>query len=152
MKKLILIPAIIGILGTSVYAADGGKKDEIRNEVSYTVQNQFNSDFNDAKNIVWTVTANVQKVDFLIGNVKKTAFYNLQGEYLGLTQYVDYKEVSAKAKNEIEENYSGYLVNQVIKLQTDDAVTYFVDLKNQADEILVRVGPTSNVYFFQQVK
>jgi len=152
MKKLILISAIIGILGTSVYAADGGKKDERTNAVSYAVQNQFNSDYNNAKNVVWTVTANVQKVDFTIDNVKKTAFYNLQGEYLGLTQYVDYKEISVKAKNEIAEKYSNYLVNQVIKLQTDDAIIYFVDLKNEANEILVRVTPTSNVYFFQQVK
>jgi hypothetical protein len=158
MKKIFLTIATIGLLGTSVYAADGGKKTEKSAAVSYAVKNEFDSTFEDAKDVTWTVTSNVQKATFTSNDVKMTAFYNLTGEYLGVTEDVTYTALSEKAKKQIADKYAGYDVNEVIKLETSGAATnfaetvYFVDLKNDAAEVLVRVTPTNDVYFFQKVK
>lgn len=158
MKKIFITIATIGLLGTSVYAADGVKKTEKTAVVAYTVKNQFDATFDDAKDVNWTITNNTQKATFIQNDVKKTAFYNLQGEYLGVTQDVDYRAVGAKAQKAIADKYIGYQVGEVIKLETNDSAAnfdqtaYFVDLKNNAEEILVRVTPSSDVYFFQQVK
>ena len=158
MKKIFLTIATIGFLATGVYAADGGKKAEKTPVVSYSVRNDFDSTFNEAKNVEWTLTSNCQKATFTLNEVKMTAFYNLHGEYLGVTQDVDYSSVSAKAKKQIAAKYADYQVNEVIKLQTNSAASsidqtvYFVDLKNTASELLVRVTPSDDVYFFQKVK
>jgi uncharacterized membrane protein YkoI len=72
---------------------------------------------------------------------------------MGLTQAVQFKALPTKAKKEIGQKYEGYFVQEVIKLDADDDSTvYFVDLKKDNDEFLVRVTPNANVYFFQQVK
>jgi hypothetical protein len=158
MKKIFLTIATIGLLGTSVYAADGGKKDAKTPAVSYAVQNEFESTFEDAKDVTWTVTPNCQKATFTVDGVKMTAFYNLGGEYLGLTQDVTYNAISEKAKKQIADTYKGYDVNEVIKLETNSAASsfaetvYFVDLKNTDAEVLVRVNQSNDVYFFQKVK
>lgn len=155
MKKIFLTIATIGLLGTGVYAADGGKKAET---VSYTVQSDFAATFSDATNVTWTITSNTQKASFLSNGVKMTAFYNMSGEYLGLTQDVAYNTIAEKAQKEIASQYAGYDVNEVIKLETNGASTnfpetvYFVDLKNTASEVLVRVNQSNDVYFFQKVK
>jgi hypothetical protein len=158
MKKIFLTIATIGLLGTSVYAADGGKKATKVPAITYTVSSEFDSTFSEAKNVNWTVTSNVQKATFTMNDVKMTAFYNLQGEYLGVTQDVAYTTLDVKAQKQIAAKYADYKVGEVIKLTTADNQTnsdqtvYFVDLAGKSDELLVRVTPSDDVYFFQKVK
>lgn len=158
MKKIFLTIATIGLLGTSVYAADGGKKAEKTTVVSFSVKSEFDSTFSEATNVSWTVTSNVQKATFTLNDVKMTAFYNLQGEYLGVTQDVAYSALDDKAQKQIAAKYADYNVGEVIKLTTADNETnsdqtvYFVDLTGKTDELLVRVNTSDDVFFFQKVK
>lgn len=149
---------MIALLGSTSVFADGGKKATKVTTVSYSVENEFTSDFSDAKNVSWSITPNVQKATFTQDGVKMTAFYSLQGDYMGVTQNVDYAALSDKAKATIADKYKDYSVKEVVKLETTnpdanfEETNYFVDLKNGADEILVRVTASADVYFFQQVK
>jgi hypothetical protein len=160
MKKIFLTTAIAALFTANVFAFNGSKKaeDEGSANVSYSVVNKFKADFSEAKNVSWTITSNTQKATFTIDDVKMTAFYNLRGEYLGVTQYVDYKTIPSKAKKEIAAKYKDYAVSEVIKLETNgadsslDSTVYFVDVKKGSEEVLLRVTPAANVYFFQQVK
>ncbi len=158
MKKIFLTLATAGILTTSAFAKiDGGKKAETVT-VSFSVQAEFDGQFGDATNVVWAITPNCQKATFVENGTKKTAFYNLQGEYLGVTENVDYTAIAAHAQKEIAAKYNGYKVSEIIKLTTNDTnvnfdqVVYFVDLKNDTNEVLLRVTPSAGVYFFKQVK
>jgi len=158
MKKLFITAAIATLFSASVFA-DGTKKSNTAVNVSYTVLNQFSADFADAKNVVWTVNKNFQKADFINEGVKMTAFYNLQGDFVSLTTDVDAKAIPAKAQKEIDEKYKGYVVNEVIVLQNNtalnsdiDEIAYFVDLKNDTKEVLVRITPQAHIEFYKEVK
>lgn len=159
MKKIFLTTAIAALLSVNVFAADGGKKADGGVNVSYVALHGFTADFADAKDVNWTVTKNCQKATFTIDGVRKTAFYNLSGEYLGVTQRVDPKAIPAKTMKQIAKDYAGYQIGEVIVYQANtdlnsniDATSYFVDLKNDAHEVLVRITPQANLEFFQQVK
>jgi len=171
MKKVFITAILVSGLSFGVFAADGGKKGDNTNSaaVSYTALNQFGIDYKDAKNVSWKVDGNCQKAEFLLNNVKVTAFYSLTGEFLGLTQAVAYDKIPAAAQKQIGTDYKGYTVGEVIQLEPkqttemndgyttttsfkDDSVVYFVDLKNAKEEILVRVTTAADVYFFKQVK
>jgi len=158
MKKIFLTIATAALFSVSVFAADGGKKTEGAT-VSYSVQQAFNADFSTATNTVWTVTKNCQKADFIIDGTKKTAFYNLAGDFLGITQTTSYKAIPAKSQKMIADSYKGYTPSEVIVYQANEALnndieptSYFVDLKSADHEILVRVANSGNVEFFKQVK
>ena len=158
MKKIFLTVATVGVLATGAFAKiDGGKKAEPVT-VSFSVQNEFDEEFSNASNVVWSITPNCQKATFVEDGTRKTAFYSLQGEYLGVTQVVAYSAVAGSAQKEIAAKYPGYSVGDVIKLTTNDATSgfdqtvYFVDVKNDSKEVLLRVTPSANVYFFKQVK
>lgn len=168
MKKIFITAILFSSLSIGVFAADGGKKKDNSNSeaVTYTVLNQFAYDFKDAKDIVWKVDGNCQKADFTLDGQKYTAFYSLPGEYMGITRTIDFKVVPATAQKEIATQYAGYKVGEVIELQpravvtidpyasssNDEAKVYFVDLKNEKEEILVKVTSNSDVYFFKQIK
>jgi hypothetical protein len=158
MKKLFITAAIATLFSASVFA-DGTKKAKTEVNVSYSVLNQFTADFADASNVVWTVNGSFQKADFISDNAKKTAFYNLQGQFVALTQDVDARAIPAKTQKEIAENYKGYTVNEVIVIQNNtelnpdaDETAYFVDLKNDTKEVLVKITPEANIEFYKQVK
>lgn len=159
MKKLFITAAVAALFATSAFAADGGKKAKEDAPVSYTVQNQFAADFSDAQNIVWTVNKNFQKAEFTIDGVKKTAFYNLSGEFVGVTQNADLAAIPSKSKKQIASKYAGYQISQLIVLQSNTAINedadptaYFVDLKKADSEVLVRINDQADVEFFKQVK
>lgn len=168
MKKLFITAILFSSLTAGVFAADGGKKKDASNSeaVTYTVLNQFAYDFKDAKDVLWKVDGNCQKAEFTLEGQKYTAFYSLTGDYMGVTRAVTFKNVPAEAQKEINTQYAGYKVGEVIELQpkasvtvdpyaapsSNDSKVYFVDLKNEKEEILVRVTSNSDVYFFKQVK
>jgi hypothetical protein len=170
MKKVFITAILVSGLSFGVFAADGGKKGDNTNSttVSYTALSQFSIDYKDAKNVLWKVDGNCQKAEFLLNNVKVTAFYSLTGEFLGLTQPVAFDKVPVGAQKEIATHYKDYTIGEVIQLQPkqtaevsdgytsstykDDSIVYFVDLKNAKEEILVRVTADADVYFFKQVK
>lgn len=160
MKKIFITTASAILFSLSVFAADGGKKVTVTTDgVSYLVQQEFAADFANAKNVTWTVTKNVQKADFIEDGAKKTAFYNMAGDFLGTTQTVDSRAIPAKAKQQIADKYKGYTTGEVIVFQTSqtvnediDATAYFVDLKSSDHEVLVRITPNGNTEFFKQVK
>jgi hypothetical protein len=160
MKKIFLTIATAALFSVTVFAADGGKKtNENSANVSYNVQQEFTADFAGAQNIVWTVTKNVQKADFTVDGVKKTAFYNLSGDFLGTTQTIGYNAIPAKSQKLIAADYKGYTAVNVIVYQANeslnndiDPTSYFVDLKNDKHEALVRVTGSGSVEFFKQVK
>jgi hypothetical protein len=157
MKKLFITAAIATMFSVTAFA-DGGKKvkaDTGDKTITHFVLNQFDSDFRDAANVVWTVTPNTQKADFTVADAKYTAFYNLNGDYLGLTQEVDYKVIPASVKKEIADKYAAYAVSQVIKYETQnsaEATVYFVDVKNAESELVLKVTPNQNIAFFQKIK
>ncbi|WP_183559419.1 hypothetical protein [Mucilaginibacter sp. SP1R1] len=159
MKKIFITTAIAALLSVNVFAADGGKRVDGGTNVSYVALHGFTVDFADATDVNWTVTKNCQKATFTVDGVKKTAFYNLNGEYLGVTQRVDAKAIPAKTLKQIAKDYKGYEVGEVIVYQANtevndniDATSYFVDLKNDSHEVLVRITQQANLEFFQQVK
>lgn len=155
MKKIFLVPAMFALLTASVFA-DNGKNSA---RVSSRVSRQFESDFVTAQNVNWTVNGNLEKADFTVNGEKMTAFYNATGEYLGLTHEVNAQAIPAKAMKQINEDYKGYAVKEVIVYQTNEAVnpdiepvSYFVDLTKDSKEILVRITNAADLEFFKQVK
>ncbi|GGH05479.1 hypothetical protein [Mucilaginibacter phyllosphaerae] len=157
MKKLFISTAIAALFTANIFAANTiTKSEEGSDNVSYIVNSKFNSDFVRAENVTWKVTPKFQKATFTLDGVKKAAFYNLRGELIGVTENVQFKELPTKAKKEIGLKYAGYFANEVIKFDNGDngfdSTAYFVDLKNDKEEVLVRVTPSAGVYFFQQVK
>jgi hypothetical protein len=160
MKKIFLTIATAALFSVTVFAADGGKKgNDNTATATYYVQQEFTADFAGAQNVVWKVDKNCQKAEFVIDGVKKTAFYTPAGDFLGVTQVISYQAIPAKSQKLIADQYKGYTPVNVIVYQANetlngdiDATSYFVDLKSDVHEVLVRVTNTGNLDFFKQVK
>lgn len=155
MKKLFITAAIATMFSVTAFA-DGGKKAKAEGEknVSYTALNKFSAEFGNASNVVWTVTPNCQKVDFLTESGKFTAFYDLDGEYLGRTQEISILLLPEANRKEIAAKYADFSVSHVIKYENNSAepLVYFIDLVKADKEVVLKAVPNQNLAFFQAIK
>jgi hypothetical protein len=162
MKKLTLF-ALATILTLNVtFAADGGKKKaDDTDKVPYIVLHHFEYEFYNAKDVTWTVSDTFEKVDFLVDNVKMTAFYDSNGKYIGHSEAVTYNTLPSGAKKQIAKEYEGYHVRELYRFQyaelptsaltrlittsgTDDEV-YLLSLYKADKVATLRITPTSAV-------
>ena len=159
MKKLFITTVTAILLSATVFAGDGGRKvTNGETTVSYEALTHFKADFKKVKNVTWTVTSNCQKATFEWDGVQMTAFYNLSGEYMGVTHNVEYTAIPVNAQKEINASYADYTTRSAIKFEytgentTIDPLVYFIDLKKANSEIVLKVTADEKVTFFKQVK
>ena len=143
------------------------RRAENRNEVSDLTRNQFAIDFPDAKNVRFVRTKEFDEVLFIYGKKKLTAYYDYDHELVGTTQDKTFADLRENAQKEILKKYAGYNIDGVIKFDDnesnetdmiiygtsfDDADNYFVELKNDSKDLIVKVDLAGYVSFFKDMK
>ena len=158
MKKLLITTLITVALSTSLFA-DRIQRNNVNTKVSYSVLKRFNRDFENAKDVKWSVDLKFQKADFIKNNIKMTAFYNWQNQFVALSMVIDAKIIPLSTQKEIADQYPNCVINEafVVQYNTElnpdvDEVTYFVDLKNDSKETIVRIAPDAHIHFFARIK
>ena len=158
MKKLLVITLIIAVLNTSLFASRT-QRNSVNAKVSYIVLKRFSKDYTNAKDVKWSVDEKFQKADFIKNNIKMTAFYNRQNQFVALSMVIDAKMIPVNTQKEIAEQYPNCIVNEVFVVQYNtevnpdvDEATYFVDLKNDSQEIIARIAPDTHIHFFARIK
>ncbi len=166
MKKVFLTLAIAATLTTGAFAVGSTKNTIADTKVSYTVQHQFDSEFRDAEHVSWSNTSNGLKADFVMNDVKMSAFYNKVGYFIGYTEDVTFKTLPAPAKKQIAAQYQGYFATQTMRFQGNDSPSayerltagddqssaYYVNLANDKEEVLLKVTSHGDVSVYKQVK
>ena len=165
MKKVFLTVAIAATLTTGAFAVGSTKNTIADTKVSYAVQHQFDAEFHDAENVTWSNTANGLKAQFILDDVKMAAFYDKVGDFIGSTEEVTYKTLPSSAKKEIAAAYKGYFATEIVKFQGNDTPSayeritgddqtsaYYVDLKSDKEEVLLKVTSRGDVSLYKQVK
>ncbi|PRY55268.1 hypothetical protein B0I27_101237 [Arcticibacter pallidicorallinus] len=163
MKK-ILLACLITVLSATGFAAD--KNDKKDAEVSYFAENNFLNKYYGAENVKWTVTSNFQKAVFTLEGKTMSAFFDRNGEYIATTQYVAAEKIPAVGKKRLAKLYGDYKVNEVVRYDYDgqaDAhmqlltgkrfynTSYFVNLKNEKENVLVKVTPDGDVSYIRSL-
>jgi hypothetical protein len=95
------------------------------------------------------------------------AYYDAEAKLVGTTTQKTFADLPVVAQKEINKKYKGYRTGDVIffddneknetdmimyHMQFDDADNYFVDMKKDAKEIILKVDMGGSVSFFKQLK
>ena len=161
MKKIFLTAALAVSIFTGAFATETIKV----TKASYQLQAELAKQFAGAENVSWSPTSVGQKADFQIDDVKMSAYFNNQGEYIGYAEAVTFKQLPSAAKKQLAETYRGYMVNEVLRFQPNPATSgyermvgdnesaaYFVDLKGDSQEVLLKVTPQSDITIAKLIK
>jgi hypothetical protein len=136
-------------------------------DVSTVAKSNFSSDFKEAKNVEWKRVETYDKASFTDKDGKKmSAFYDIDGNLVGTTQYKTFADIPENGQKEIKKNYKDYTIGQVVfyddnenndtdmilyGIQFEDQDNYFVELTKEKNKIILQVNPSGEVFFFKQL-
>jgi hypothetical protein len=156
MKKLVVL-SLFTAFALGVYATGETTKLEDENRISYVTKKQFESEFKDAKNVVWSVSSVTQKASFVLNDRKMSAFYDLSGKYLGTIQYANFNDMPYKALREVSESYKGFSPVAVLQIadrpanaETNDTGAYIVAMTNGGKEVYLQVSYDGYVSLYKK--
>ncbi len=166
MKKMFYMAFLVLALSVKSYADDKNKSVKKEAEVSYFAENNFQSKYQAAVNVKWTVTNQFQKAAFTMNGVKMAAFFDANGDYIATTQYVGVEKLPAVSKGKLKKFYGDYSVGEVVRYDFDGQedsnlymltgkrnynTIYFASLKNGKEEMVVKITPDGDVSFLKDL-
>ena len=157
MKKL-LFATLLTIASVAGFAAGKvEKKDD--SKVTYSAKKQFEQEFEKAQNVKWTVTEDYQKARFTLEGKNLTAIYDLQGNYLGATEFVEFDTLPEGAKKQLGKHYKDYNFSEAILIvgrpsnsyQTDDVGSYWINLVKDDKQVYLTYSESTGLSLFKTV-
>jgi hypothetical protein len=138
MKKIILTLAIaIGSLTS--FAREG--------EVNQKVLDAFNSEFNQATEVSWTVTKDYYKATFMYNDRYVFAYYTENGELLAMTRYISSDDLPLSLVTSLKKNYGDYWISDLFEMAKNEGTQYVVTLENADSKLILKASSgTWSVY------
>lgn len=134
MKKMILTLAI-AIATINAFANHG--------QVNEKVLSAFNTEFTTAKEVSWTSEEGYFKAAFNYSGKYVFAYYNEQGELLGVTRFISPTDLPILLQNSLKKNYEGYWVSDLVEIAKNDGTSYYITLENADTKIVLKSADNS---------
>lgn len=143
MKKIFLTLAIIiGSLG----AAFAGE------EVNARVLDAFNKEFTAARDITWTIGSNYFQASFVYHDQHVSAYYNTEGELLGLTRNISPVDLPLALQSDLKKNHGDQWISSLFEVATESGTTYYITVENAENSQVLKSANGRNWDTYKKVK
>ena len=103
--------------------------------VSTTVLDAFTTEFAEAKDVQWTSGSNFYKADFIMNSQYMAAYYNFNGQLLGVTRNISSLDLPLNLQNNLRKDYGSHWISGLFEVSNDDGTHYYITMEN-ADEVV----------------
>ncbi len=141
MKKMILMLAI-AVTTLSAFAGE--------DKVNPQVLNAFKSEFNTAKEVEWTIGINFYKAAFIFNDKHVFAFYNHEGELLGVTRFVSPVDLPLNLQISLKKKYGNYWVSDLFEVAKTEGTSYYLTLEDANTKTVVKASADSDWTVFKK--
>lgn len=139
MKKMIMILAV-ALSTLSAFASD--------EKVNQKVLDAFKQEFATATAVTWTTATDYYKAEFTFNGQSVSAFYNYDGELMGLTRYITSLDLPMSLQAALKKSYSEFWISDLFEVTKSDSTGYYITLENADTTIVLKATADSdwNVY------
>lgn len=131
MKKMILTLAI-AVMTLSSFAGEVG--------VNKKVLEAFKNEFVSAKDVSWSAGNNYFRATFTYNEKYVFAYYNFNGELLGVTRYISPADLPISLQQELKKDYSGYWISDLFEVARNDESGYYITLENGDSKLVLKAS------------
>ncbi len=142
MKKIILMLAIT-ISTLSAFAGE---------EVNPRVLASFKNEFASAKEVAWTVTPDYFKAEFTFNGQYVNAFYNTDGELMGLTRNITSLELPMNLQASLKKSYEDFWISDLFEITRSNITGYYITLENADSKIVLKATAGEDWSVYKKVK
>lgn len=133
MKKIMIATLACFLFFTS-FASDG--------YVNKTAKNNFSHLFEEAKDVKWETTVDFYRASFYTDDSYRQAYFDLKGEYIGISKTVKLRDLSAAVSKKLLSDYEGYMVRELASFETAEGeLNYFASVENNKEKITIKITP-----------
>jgi opacity protein-like surface antigen len=143
MKKLFIAALFVVATAGSAMAADV-------NKVSSRVKNSFEARFGNPADVSWKAYENYLKAGFTIAGERVEAFFGADGELIGTSRAVEFKQLPLNAIQKIQKDYADYKVTEAIEFDRDGEKSFYVALSNDSKKQVLEVSLYGAVSVFKK--
>jgi hypothetical protein len=126
----------------------------------------FAVDFGDLPVDQWSLSDNFEVASFTQDGRSKSAYYDFDNNLVATTTEVHFSDLPVSAKDHIARKYAAYKVTDVLYFddneanetdlilygqQFQDEDSYFVELENPSEKIVLHVSLNGDVSFFKRI-
>lgn len=129
MKKMILSLAI----AFTTLSAFAGEEN-----VNQKVLNAFRNEFTNASQVEWTVSDDYYKASFIYNDNYVFAYYNTDGELLGMTRYISTTDLPIHLQMNLKKKYNSYWVSDLFEVAKNDVTSYYITVENADTRIVLK--------------
>ena len=154
MKKMILTLAIAVSSLASFAGGAFGKSMTTEGEenVSKKVLDAFKTEFTTVKEAEWTAGSDYYKASFMYNEKHVFAYYNMDGDLLGLTRYISPIDLPLNLQISLKKNGNGYWISDLFEVAKNEITSYYITLENADTKMVLRSTGGSNWEEFKTVK
>lgn len=145
MKKLFIAALIVIAAGSSVFAMDATK-------VNYKVKKNFDIQFTGAENVTWSTRENFVKASFTLLDENVDAFFDTDGELVGVSRKVSLKALPLSAIQQIKKDYASYKITDSIEFDQNGDKSYYLSLEDGNKKQILEVSLYGNVSVYKGTK
>ena len=120
--------------------------------VNQKVLNAFKKEFNTAREVEWTTGSNYYKATFVYNEKHVFAYYNENGELLGLTRYLSPVDLPMNLQKNLKNDFREYWISDLFEIAKNDGTAYFLTLENADTKIVLKSTDSSNWSVYNKVK
>jgi hypothetical protein len=127
MKKIVIAAALF--VSLSAFANE--------KIVSQKVLNAFQTEFTSAQEVAWTVISDYYKADFDMNGQKVSAFYNTDGDLMGITRNISPVQLPVRLQINLRKNYVNYWISDLFEVAKNSGTTYYVTMEDGDKKIVL---------------
>lgn len=143
MKKMILTLAI-AISSLAAFAAE--------ENVSKKVLDAFKTEFKTVKDVEWTAGSDYYKASFTYNEKHVFAYYNMDGDLLGLTRYISPVDLPLNLQISLKNKSNDYWISDLFEVAKNGTTSYYITLENADSKMVLRSAGGSDWEEFKTVK
>ncbi|OQP50661.1 hypothetical protein A4H97_02130 [Niastella yeongjuensis] len=146
MKNKILIGVFVLLTSISSAFANG------KEEVSDRVIKSFEKEFAGAQNVQWTTTKDFVKVTFTLNEQVVYAFYEPNGNLLGVTRNIVSSQLPINLFTDLKKNYNTHWITDLFEMASNHENVYYVTLENSDQKLVLKSNGTTGWEVYSKEK
>lgn len=120
--------------------------------VSAKVLRAFNTEFNSAKEVQWTTGANYFMASFVYNEKYVNAYYNEEGELVGLTRNITTASLPLTLQANLRKEYGNFWVSDLVEVTKSEGTSYLVTIENADTRLVLKSNGGYEWYQYNKVK
>jgi len=143
MKKMMMTLAI-ALTTVCTFASE--------EKVAPKVLEAFNTEFSTAKDVEWSIGEDQYTATFNYNGAYVFAYYNEEGDLLGLTRNLTPNALSMTLQNSLKKNYSDFWVSDLFEVAKNGGTDYYITLENADKKIVLHAAGGKDWEVYKKVK